>query len=123
MNYYLNILGDKCILIGDWNAHSPIWDNRGRQNTTGRNLVIESSPIQLINDTSFQTYIDFATRTTSCLDLCFGTNNLGNISDFKRGRDIGSDHFPIEITFGFLMTKKDMKNLPRWKLKEANWKE
>ena len=125
LRYYFEILGNKCIFIGDWNAHSPLWDSRGRSNSTVRNLEIflENYPVQLINDTNLATYIDYATRSTSCLDLCIGTNNLNNISDFKRGRDIGSDHFPIEITFGFRMLKKDMKTLPRWKLKEANWRE
>ena len=39
IEHYLHQLSSpNIILIGDFNAHSPIWDSRGRTNTTGKTI-------------------------------------------------------------------------------------
>ena len=48
--------------------------------------------------------------------------NLRNVGEMNRGRDLGSDHFPMESTFGLTLNKDDMTSIRRWKLKRANWK-
>lgn len=122
-NYYLNVLGQYGVMIGDFNAHSPLWDQRGRSNTTGRNIehILESSNIGILND-NIPTYFDNRTGTTSCLDLCLATLNLIGRGDINRGRDIGSDHFPIECMFGICAIKNSTGLTRRWKIKEADWK-
>lgn len=124
LHHYLDVLGDKFIFIGDFNAHSPIWDIDGRNNTTGRNIeiVLDSHNIGILNDVDTPTYIDNKTGTTSCLDLCLASNNLSNIGELKRGPDIGSDHFPIECTFGTSIFKSNLETCKKWKLKKADWK-
>jgi len=122
--HYLNILGDKFIMAGDFNAHSPIWDIRERTNTTGRNIeeILEDRNLGCLNNINSPTYIDNRTGTSSCLDLCFASMNLRNVGEMNRGRDLGSDHFPMESTFGLTLNKDDMTSIRRWKLKRANWK-
>lgn len=123
-NHYINQLGNRYILIGDLNAHSAIWDMRGRNNGTGRSLesVMASGRLGLLNAPEVATYIDHRTGTSSCLDLCMPSMNLTNVGELCRGKDLGSDHFPIECRFGVEVTKSDMATQRRWKTKDVDWK-
>lgn len=123
-NHYLDILGSKFIMIGDFNAHSPLWDRSERSNTTGRNIeiILDTHNIGILNDINIPTYIDNKTGSTSCLDLCLASNNLCNIGELKRGPDTGSDHFPIECSFGTQIFKSKLEVGKRWKLNKADWK-
>ena len=44
---YMTQLGDRFVVAGDFNAHSPLWDSRGRSNITGHSLeeTIDALPI------------------------------------------------------------------------------
>lgn len=123
--YYLELLGTKFILIGDFNAHSPLWDSMERSNITGRNieLLLENHNVSILNQLGTPTYIDYRTGRTSCLDLCLVSNNLANIGLLTRGKDVGSDHFPIQCSFGTGAEKSNMSTNGRWNLKKARWKE
>ena len=112
LKHYLDILGSNKIMIGDLNAHSPIWDTRGRSNCTGRNLelLIENYYMSILNDVDFPTYVDNHNGSTSCLDLCLVSQNLANKACFKRGQDLGSDHFPIEVTIAVTVHKSSMES-------------
>jgi ribonuclease HI len=123
--HYTQQMGNKSILIGDFNAHSPIWDNRGRSNHTGRNLekLIEQTSFGILNECNVATYIDKRVGTTSCLDLCFATHNLLMMGEMKRGPDIGSDHFPIECNFGININKNQITTLIKWKFNKQNMEE
>lgn len=123
-NHYIHLLGEKFIITGDFNAHSPLWDSRERYNQTGRNLesILENLNIGILNDLNTPTYIDNRTGTTSCLDLCLASQTLANVGEQQRGRDLGSDHFPMEFSFGLYVRKSDLKKVQHWKLKKVNWK-
>lgn len=116
-------LTNNFIVIGDFNAHSPMWDTRGRSNITGRSIeqILTNSNINLLNDSSIPTYIDHRTNTTSCLDLCLATRTLWNCGELKRGVDLGSDHFPIECCFKFELRKETEATHKRWKYSTAKW--
>ena len=122
-NHYLNILGNRCILIGDFNAHSPLWDIRGRSNCTGKNIerILEYNNLEILNNIDLPTYIDNSTGRTSTLDLCIASSSIANRAEFGRGQDIGSDHFPVEISIGISVFKSEMKRATRWKLKKVEW--
>jgi len=124
LQHYTNQLGNSFILIGDLNGHSPLWDSRNRYNLTGRSIekLIETHNLILLNDADTPTYIDNRTGSTSCLDLCITTHDLGVLGELHRGSDIGSDHFPLEITFGFGCAKQSIGPRKNWALKRANWK-
>ena len=73
--HYINQFGDKYLMFGDFNAHSPLWDERGRSNSTGKSIedTMNQCNVQLLNDGT-PTYIDRRHSTTSCLDLCLISN-------------------------------------------------
>jgi ribonuclease HI len=121
--YYIDQLGHNYLLIGDFNAHSPMWDSRGRNNATGRAItdVMDITRIGLLNDTSLPTYIDKRVGSTSTLDLCLGSFNLILKGNITRGPDVGSDHFPICCCFDYEVNKSELKNRKKWQLGKANW--
>jgi len=49
------------------------------------------------------------------------THSLGILRDLQQGGDMGSDHFPIEATFGFGCSKRSIGPRKNWALKRANW--
>ena len=99
---YVVGLGQRFILAGDFNAHDPLWDRRGRYNASGRAImqVIDRLRLTLINSADVPTYIGKIRGTTSCLDLCIATGNLAVSGVLDRLQDLGSDHFPIQSVFG-----------------------
>ena len=111
------------ILIGDFNAHSCLWDRRGRTNVTGRNLecFLDLHSHGLLNEFYTPTYFHNATRTSSCLDLCFASLPLLSRGIFKVGADLGSDHLPIECSFGLSVQKTGGLGPSRWLVKNADW--
>jgi endonuclease/exonuclease/phosphatase family metal-dependent hydrolase len=99
------------VAVGDFNAHSPLWDARGRSNVTGRSIetAVEALPICLLNDGSFPTYIDNQHGTTSCLDLAVLTSNLSTHAILTQESDLGSDHFPICCKIGIKIVESPEK--------------
>ena len=112
-----------CILAGDFNAHSPVWDIRGRHNMTGKSLeaTVDTLNLGIMNDCSFQTYIDNRTGSTSCLDLFILSPDLLSCSTICREKDLGSDHFPVSCTVGMSMIRASESIPQRWKLYAADW--
>ena len=99
--HYISQLGSRYLIIGDFNAHSLILNNRTTAtNVTGRTIenIILNDPICLINPINFYTYINTATYKRSCLDLCFSSSNLAHSIALDLLADVGSDHMPISIT-------------------------
>jgi ribonuclease HI len=121
--YYFTQLTGTFIMVGDYNAHLPIWDKRGRSNVTGRNLdrAMENFNAGLLNDRDIPTYIDNRTGTSSCLDLGIVSQNLMIIGECERGEDLGSDHFPMKFTFGVKVNKSDLSVPKKWRVGNANW--
>jgi hypothetical protein len=121
--FYLSQATKSFIMIGDFNAHHPLWDIRGRSNFTGRTLsnTIDKLNIGILNDRDIPTYIDKRTGTSSCLDLCLVSQNLRLIGNFFRGTDLGSDHAPIQCNFGLIINKSKLEVQKRWKIKSSNW--
>ena len=108
--------------LGDLNAHSPLWDIQGRSNCTGKNIeyILENCNLNILNEIEYPTYINNFTGRT-CLDLCITTQNLSNNANCTRGRELGSDHFPIEVVLGASVTRSSLEENTRWLLKKADW--
>ena len=123
-NHYINQLANKFIIIGDYNAHSSLWESGNRSNVTGRSIedILELGKVGILNDICTPTYIDHRTGTSSCLDLCIASIDLIGIGELHRGVDLGSDHFPIECFFCFNMIKNNMSTSRKWKTNKADWK-
>ena len=109
------------ILLGDFNAHSPLW---GDVRTCGKGLVVEdlimNLDLTLLNDLS-STYLHPAIGTFSAIDLSICSSSLALDFTWRvLGDSHGSDHFPIVLS---TCESPVFSRPPRWQMKAANWEE
>ncbi|KAF2346244.1 Endonuclease/exonuclease/phosphatase [Trinorchestia longiramus] len=123
LRHYLQQLNHTFLYLRDFNAHSPLWDERSRTNPAGRALeeMLDTFPLGIINNDS-PTYIDRGVGTTSTLDLFFATHNLARTSEVRTGPDLESDHFPVCCTLRVFPTRHAMGAAQHWKLGAADWR-
>lgn len=110
------------ILLGDFNAHSPICgsiktDTRGKEIET----LLEKDSIALLND-STPTHINIANGNFSCIDLTLCSASLAHRIEWKVLPDIfSSDHILIKIIFIPRTGDSNKNKYSRWNLKNPNW--
>ena len=96
--HYTDQLDPPFLLTGDFNAHSPLLSSAcSRADAAGRSLeqLLLSTPLTLLNEIDFYTYIDRRTGRCSCLDLVLVSSDVSPCFHLERLRDVGSDHYPI----------------------------
>ena len=108
------------LLLGDFNAHNPIWGS-GHFNTKGRLIenIINNNNLCLLNN-NLNTYVHPATGTLSCIDLsiCDPTTYTDFPSWEIHNSLCGSDHYPILISSPTLTHNVHPR---KWILKKADW--
>jgi hypothetical protein len=117
----LNQLPQPFLLVGDFNAHNPLW---GSTNVNNRGKVLEDiiadNNLCLFNDDS-HTYLHPTTGNYSTLDLSLCSPSLIDEFSWSIHSDLsGSDHFPT-----ILKTVSACTDPPasRWKFSKADWDE
>jgi hypothetical protein len=115
----LDQLPQPFILVGDFNAHNPLW---GSTNYNNRGKVLENviadNNLCVFNDDS-HTYLHPATGHYSALDLSICSPSLVDEFSWSVHSDLGgSDHFPT-----ILETIAPTADPPpsRWKFSRAHW--
>ena len=125
MLHYINQLGNSFVIVGDFNAHTPVIDNKYQnyRNRTGITLeeILTEEDVILLNPLNFITYLDRRTGRPSCLDLCLLSPNLATSSTMFRECDVGSDHAPILIKLNEDIIRSEVTSPRRWKLSGINW--
>ena len=107
------------LLLGDFNAHNPLWggstlDNRGQIIEE----IIDSNDIQLFNEGQM-TFHDIHRNIYSAIDLSISSSNIH--LDYKWSVDEflhGSDHFPLLLK---AVVNTPTESTPKWKTNEADW--
>jgi ribonuclease HI len=116
--HYLNQVGNKFVLTGDFNAHHNLWDSRVRRPcTTAVNLTnsMITYDLELLTYQSMPTYIDCRTGVSSTIDLCLTTANIFHMAEIELGEDCGSDHCPIHISLEIVPLENKIKMRQKWK--------
>ena len=127
--HYIDQLANKFVLVGDLNAHFPIWTAGSSVNTTGRNigdLILQRQvrrQLQVITPRGQPTYLDSATGRTSTLDLCIASHRIGNLVQLELGVDLGSDHCPVYIKINLRPVLMSAESRKRWKFRDDKWQE
>lgn len=123
MNHYVTQLGDRCLIIGDLNAHSPLLNEETvSSNFTGRSmetLLLEKN-ICLINPVNMYTYIDRTTGHMSCLDICLATSNIAPFTQIAPFSEVGSDHLVMRITVNLQPCTYKWLKTPRYKINKKS---
>ncbi len=116
---YTQQLTSPYLVVGDFNAHSPILSSRtNTPDATGRALeeLLLTEPLTLMNPVDFHTYIDRRTGSPGCLDLVLVTSDVSPGFSLRCLPDVGSDHFPILATSELSLLNLDSVPVPRWKI-------
>ena len=125
LNHYLLQMGSNFILVGDFNAHSPILNSHcNRSNPTGKSiesLLIDNS-ICLINPLNMYTYFDKRTGNKSCLDLCLSSPNISPMISIAPHSDVGSDHLLLEVKIEISPYKYVWNRISGFKVNKSNAK-
>ena len=106
------------LLLGDFNAHNPLW---GSENLDNKGKVIEDldrNDIALFNDGSM-TFHNVYSNRFSALDLSISSSSIHldfhwSVNDYLNG----SDHFPIHLRYA---QNVPSESPPKWKVEEADW--
>ena len=124
-NFYINQLGNFSAVIGDFNAHHPLWSFNDKRNPSGEAIfqLLSTSDLCLLTPPRLVTYVDFARGTKSTLDLCIVSSALVSNSSVTTGPDLGSDHYSIEVLMNKQPLTCEVKVWPKWKLEGVMWKE
>ena len=120
----MEIPEENCIVLGDFNSHSTTW---GYEENDKRGDEVEDwqteTDLLLLNDPEDPpTYFSRRWLTTTTPDIAFATNNIAS----KTSRTVltqlaGSDHKPVLISTDMNQKAKEVKPIPRWNYKKADW--
>ena len=108
------------ILLGDLNAHSPVFGDT-ETNREGRSIenIIDKNNLAILNDKT-GTHIN-NDGGLSCIDVTLVSNNLALKSSWKVHHDsLGSDHYPILIHINEPPATEN-NTTERYALKRADW--
>lgn len=115
------------LILGDVNAHSPLWSNElenGQSDARGE--IIENwmaaNDMACINDGS-TTRTNRATGTESTPDTAFAHSSLLDKLSWKVINELGSDHKPVIVTYEDDVPEVNNKPRFKWKLSEAKWED
>ena len=106
------------LLLGDFNAHNPLW---GSQNLDNKGKVIEDldrNDKALFSDGSM-TFHNVYNNWFSALDLSISSSSIHldfhwSVNDYLNG----SDHFPTHMRYA---QNVPSESPPKWKVEEADW--
>ena len=115
----LDQLPSPFLLLGDFNAHNPLW---GGDILVSEGKVIENiindNNVVLLNDGTM-TYHNLYFNSYSAIDLSISSSDIAldfnwSVSEYVNG----SDHFPIHLKFA---RNVPTETPPKWKPLEAEW--
>jgi endonuclease/exonuclease/phosphatase (EEP) superfamily protein YafD len=107
---------ERTICIGDVNAHHPKW-SLGNGNKRGTQLfgIIQANRYEVLGDKNYPTRYNPSTGKSGSPDLAIvDKKNVGNIKEWKTGRDVGSDHLPIIVTLTTQPHKRTIHKRNNW---------
>ena len=107
------------LLLGDFNAHNPLWGGNVLDvyGTIVEN-ILNTNDVILYNDGSM-TYHHIHTNTYSAIDLSICSSNIAMDFNWSVNNYLhGSDHYPIHLKYS---ENIPTCSPPKWKEKEADW--
>ncbi|KAI5735926.1 hypothetical protein M8J77_024290 [Diaphorina citri] len=119
-----NQLPSPFIIVGDFNAHNPLWGSLTRSNE-GKEVerfILNHSDLNLLN-TGEATHFNLSYCTESAIDLSFCSSSIYPDLKWSVTDDLCfSDHFPILLTHDFPVPNVNASNVPViWNYDKADW--
>ena len=118
----INSLPKPILLMGDLNAHNPMWDEScTNADEAGKKIedMIDELNMICLNEESTPTYISYTNGASTSVDLTICSSNIEHAFDWNVLEDsYTSDHFPILITC--LQPPQEPPH-QRYNTEKANW--
>lgn len=89
------------IVVGDFNIHHPLWENKASITNEGEELVdwIDEHQMELLNTPGVDTFYRPQMTQATVIDLTLATGTIAErIQDWQVVDDVGSDHLGILFT-------------------------
>ncbi|KAF2347348.1 Endonuclease/exonuclease/phosphatase [Trinorchestia longiramus] len=122
--HYTNQLQPACVVVGDFNAHHPMWEPTKPASTTGRNIaqmLLDDPSISLITPPSLPTYYNVYQNSFSTLDLTFVSANFQPTVAVTTEEDMGSDHYPVVTSIRVAPSTAGFRKRSTWKFGSGTW--
>ena len=112
----------RCLVVGDFNAHDPSWLYTQGQDARGRLLLDQLEGLTTLNDPSLPTRLPFTTSSLpSSPDISFSSPSAGLGARWAVHHELSSDHLPIVVEVP--ISTPIPPNPPRsfLNIRKANW--
>ena len=124
LEHYSNILHNKPIICGDFNARHAEWDTKGN-NTAGNtlhNFITNSDQLSIFTPKDLPTRFDVYRNTDSTIDLFIGHSSLTPYVEIKNKPLTGSsDHYPSILKLDMDPIWDQIKFRGKWKIDDNLW--
>ena len=118
----LTSLPKPLLVVGDLNAHSPVWDDNCRAaDNQGLKVeeILEQYNLTCLNEENTHTYLSHTNGKTSSVDISTCSNQIAHLFEWNVLEDrYSSDHHPILIT---CPQRNEAPKEARYKTEKANW--
>ena len=113
------------LILGDFNAHSLLWDDNTRDGTPDRRGKkiedwLAETGMACINSGE-PTFVSRSNGRETAPDISLLHSSLLDKVTWKTSNKLGSDHKPIIITYEGEMIRVNQKAKLKWKLETADW--
>ena len=111
------------VFAGDWNAHSPLWDDSQPGDRWGDALEewAMDNPMAVLN-TGAHTRVNRATGGLSAPDVSLVHTSLVDRADWEVLSLLSSDHCPIKVTLGIdPVVVEEPESRLKWDWRNADW--
>lgn len=124
LTHIVNQIPKPCILCGDFNSHSKLW-NASKCNANGKEMeefLQKNYDLFLLNGNDI-THVNSSYRTCSTLDLTFVSSSIAHEASWMVHNDTcHSDHFPVLTKIHSLQDNNVQRsNRVIWLYKRADW--
>lgn len=117
-------VGDCAIVGGDFNAHSPMWEDGHAQNRCGRylaDLLLDENNFALITPKNLGTRPGNPGSSPSTIDLLFATADIAPFATTYLGEYWNSDHLPAFTDIN--VRSSPLSRATRWNFRKDAWNE
>ena len=118
----LTSLAQPILLLGDFNAHSPAWDeNYTEADGPGKKIedLLEEKNMSCLNEEDAITYLSNTNGATTAIDLTLCSDAITSEFDWRVLDDrYTSDHYPILLTY---LNQQKPEKEKRYKINKADW--
>ena len=122
LNYITNHIQQPLLLVGDFNAHHPLWDeNCIRPDNSGNKIeaFLQNNNFCCLNEEETETYFSKTHGTLSSVDISICSTNIVDKFQWHVLDDLyTSDHFPIIISY---LDQSPNIEIPKYNLNKADW--